>query len=308
MSTASQPGSDPGSAEQQTVARRMWRVLEPYLAVVYFAPEPRTATDELGCRGGWMSYFALRAAPLGAVPAQVVTATFYNFHPDRVARAIPDAWQVAGPQRYLQVRTSSVDAALRRLLGDAVHGASLAEAAGLARSAAQAASIAGRPLAAANAALDWPAEPHLVLWHAQNVLRESRGDAHIAALVTAELDPCEALVAFAADGRADADSLRQVRGWSQPEWADAVRRLTDRGLLGADGALTELGATTRRWVEQRTDAASSAPWDELGEKATERLVELVTPLVARIVDGGAFLPANPMGLVPELPSTGAGRG
>src|SRR3712207_7111488 len=39
-----------------------------------------------GLRGGWMSYFACRAAPLGPVPAAVVVATFYNFAPPMVDR------------------------------------------------------------------------------------------------------------------------------------------------------------------------------------------------------------------------------
>ena len=78
----------------------------------------------------------------------------------------------------------------------------LAEAAELARQAALAAGAGGRPLAAANADLPWPQEPHLVLWHAVNILREHRGDGHIAALLAAGLDPCEALVSFAAIGAA----------------------------------------------------------------------------------------------------------
>lgn len=285
------------SSVEETLPRRMWRALEPYLAVVYFEPEPRAATDALGCRGGWMSYFALRAAPLGEASAELVTATFYGFHPGRVVRAIPDAWQVAPPERFLAAREESVGAALHRLLGDAAHGPELAEAAGLARVAANAAATAGRPLAAANAALPWPDAPHLQLWHAQNVLRESRGDAHVAALLVAGLDPCESLVAFAADGRADAAGLRQARGWSEQEWAQAAGRLADRGLLAA-GALTADGVALRAEVERDTDAASAAPWAALGAERTDRLAALAAPLVDTVVRGGEFLATNPMGLVP----------
>ena len=195
----------------------MWRALEPYHAVTYFAPEARAATDAMGCKGGWMSYFGLRAAPLGTTPPGVVTALFYNFHPDRVARALPAAWAVAEPERFLRARLSSIDEALRRLLGDAVASDELAEAAELAEEAAMAAPTAGRALAAANAALDRPEEPHLALWHAQTVLRESRGDGHVAALVAAGLDPCEALVVFAADGHVGAEPLRDWRGWASVE-------------------------------------------------------------------------------------------
>jgi len=288
-------------------ARRMWQALEPYHTVTYFAPGSRAATTELGCKGGWMSYFALRAAPLGAVSAQVVAATFYNFHPSMVSRSIPAAWLAARPDAYLAVRLSSVDAALRRLLGSDVDSAELAELAELTRAAATAAPVAGRPLAAANAALDWPDEPHLVLWHAQTLLRESRGDGHVAALVSADLGPCEALVAFAADGRAVPDALRQIRGWSAEEWEAAAERLVDRGLLDGGGALTEAGTDLRRWVEDTTDLGVRSAWAALGDQHCERVVELVNPVVEKIVANGGFFAGNPMGLKPLVQATGASR-
>jgi helix-turn-helix protein len=66
---------------ESTVARSLWQVYESYHQLCYFAPEARAATDRLGLKGGWMGYFAARAAPLGPVPAELVIATFYNFHP-----------------------------------------------------------------------------------------------------------------------------------------------------------------------------------------------------------------------------------
>ena len=111
-------------------ARHLWRALEPYHAVVYFAPESQAACTAMGTRGYWMSYFALRAAPLGAAPAELITAVFYGFAPRLVARAVPDTWKVASPERYLAVRLEAVDAALHRLLGAQVlRSALVAEAA-----------------------------------------------------------------------------------------------------------------------------------------------------------------------------------
>ena len=185
------------------VARRAWQRVEPLHAVTYFAPETRAATDALGLRGGWMSYFGCRAAPLGPAPAAVVTAVFHGFHPAMVARAIPDAWRAAGPERLLEARLLAVDAAYRRLLGDdgeGVGGAAVRAAAELAVAAAGAASTAGRPLAAANAALSPPAEPHLALWQATTVLREHRGDGHVTALVAAGVEPCQSQVLAAPAG------------------------------------------------------------------------------------------------------------
>src|SRR5829696_4032017 len=100
----------------EPTARRMWRLLETYHGVTYFTPQSRAATDAIGCKGGWMGYFGNRAAPLGAAPPELVTAVFYNFHRDRVARALPDAWRIAEPRRFLQARLDGVDAALRDLL------------------------------------------------------------------------------------------------------------------------------------------------------------------------------------------------
>jgi hypothetical protein len=282
------------------VARQMWVRFETYHDVTYFTTESRAATDALGCKGGWMGYFGTRAAPLGAASPELVTATFYNFDPSRVARAIPDAWTIATPEAFLHTRLSGVDGALRRMLGDEViSGAHLAEAADLMRAAAEHAPIGGRPLAAANAALPWPAEPHLVLWQAATRLRESRGDGHVAALVAGGLDPCETLVLFGADTGLGADYLRAARGWSPAEWAAAQQRLVERGLLTEQAELTTEGAALRQRVEEQTDLAASRPWQQLGERRTERLAELLTPMALRIAQVNQFMEVNPMGLAPS---------
>ena len=261
----------PGQQPAEHRARRLWRALEPYHAVVYFAPESQAACTGLGTRGYWMSYFALRAAPLGAAPPELITAVFYGFAPRLVARAVPDTWKVASPQRFLAARLEAVDTALHRLLGaDVLRSPAVAEAAALAREAALAAPTAGRPLGAANAALPWPEPPHLVLWHAQTVLRELRGDGHVAALLTAGLDPVESLVLFAADIAMDPDWMRTRRGWTEDEWAAGVARLAGRGLLdrrrgahgGGPGAARRGRGTDRRprrRCRSRRSATSAQP-------------------------------------------------
>lgn len=275
-------------------ARHMWPRFETYHDVTYFTPESRAATDALGCRGGWMGYFGMRAAPLGAVVPEVVAAVFYSFHPRMVAKALPDAWAVAPPERFLQVRLTGVDGALRRMLGDDL--SDIEEAAELAMLAAEHSPVAGRVLAAANLALPWSDEPHLALWQACTVLRESRGDGHVAALVAAGLAPCEALVLFGADRGLEAAYLRVARGWSEEEWQGAERALVDRGLF-ADG-LTDAGRALRQDVEDRTDAAAERPWSTLGTERTGRFSELLTPLARRIADLNEAMRTNPMALDP----------
>ena len=277
----------------------MWRALEPVHTVTYFAPESKAACTALGTKGFWMSYFALRAAPLGPVSPEVITALFYNFSPRMVARAVPDVWRVATPERYLALRLDAVDTALRRVAGAELLAAdAVVEASRIATDAARAAATAGRALAAANAALDWPDEPHLALWHAQTVLREHRGDGHVAALLTAGLDPTETLVLFVADNGFDATWLRERRGWTEQEWAAAAERLTERGLLDGD-QLTPEGRSLRAEVERRTDALAAAPWAAVGVERAQRLMTLVEPLVSAIVAcEDTFAVPNPMGLRP----------
>jgi hypothetical protein len=285
------------------VARRAWQRVEPLHAVTYFAPETRAATDALGLRGGWMSYFGCRAAPLGPVPAAVVTAVFHGFHPTMVARAIPDAWRAATPEQLLGARLIAVDAAYRRLLGDGdgdgadgVGGPDVRAAAALAVEAAAAADISGRPLAAANAALPAPDEPHLALWQALTVLREHRGDGHVASLTTAGIGPCEAHVLAAAAGRAPAATLRAARKWSGQEWAEATSGLAERGLVDGEGELTDAGRALRREVEERTDRLALGPYAALGAGRTDELLELLHGLAARVVDAGGVPRPNPIGV------------
>jgi helix-turn-helix protein len=278
-------------------ARRMWVRFETYHSVTYFTPESRQALAALGCDGGWMGYFATRAAPLGAVPEPIVTAAFYNFHPIRVGKSIPAVWELAEPKAFLAARLAGADSALRRLLGeDVVAGADVAEAAGLAVRAAAAAPTAGRILGTANSILPTPDAPHLALWQAATTLRESRGDGHVAALVAADLDPCETLVLFGADRGLDPTYLKAARRWSDQEWQEATDRLADRDLVTTAGVITDAGTELRRWIEDRTDESAIAPWRALGAEATERLADVWGSLALTIATRNDAMRSNPMAL------------
>ena len=278
-------------------ARRMWVRYETFHDVTYFTQESRAATDELGCKGGWMGYFGMRAAPLGAATPERVVSVFYNFHSSLVGRALPDAWAIAAPERFLSTRLLGADQSLRRMLGeDIVTGEAMAEAAELAVRVAGLAQTAGRPIAEANAALPVPDQPHLALWQAATLLRESRGDGHVAALVAADLDPVETLITFGAEHGLPAAYLRKARGWPEPDWVAGVERLRDRGLLTEDERLTEAGVALRQWVEERTDQAAARPWRELGAEATARLTELLTPFAKRLSEQNELMRASPMAL------------
>ncbi|MFD8822566.1 hypothetical protein ACFV1C_09415 [Streptomyces sp. NPDC059605] len=284
-------------SEELGRVRRMWHLLEPLHAVLYYAPEAVEEVAALGYRTDerWPGYFAWRAAPLGAAGAGRVADTFHSFSPAMVGEYVPAVWSVASPDAVLAARTRAVDRSCRKLLGDAVAGPGPGEAAALVRRVAEAADTAGRPLAAANAALPRPDEPHLALWWAATVLREHRGDGHVAALVEAGLDPVESLVSFAAVGAARPEVFAS-RGWSGAEWRDARQRLVKRGLLDEDGTATEAGRALRAEVERRTDEAAAAPWRVLGEGERERLVELLEPLWVAVIGSGTLPSETTLGI------------
>ncbi|MEU1519476.1 hypothetical protein ABZ490_46435 [Streptomyces sp. NPDC005811] len=280
-----------------TVARSLWERFEPVHGLVYFTPEVRRAADDLGLRGFWMGYFALRAAPLGPAPASVVTSCFYVFHPDRVGRALPDAWEYADPADVLAARARAVGAAMTDVYGpETVASAEMAEAADLAWAAAEAADTAGRVLGAANQALARPAEPHIRLWQALTTLREHRGDGHVAVLVGRGVGPVEAMVLKCVAGESDEEAQRPTRKWDPESWRAARARLRARGWLDEDGHLTKEGVTARDEIEAATDAAAAQPWDALGAGPTTRLAELLTPLARTVLDSGVVPPTNPVGL------------
>ncbi|MFD8691210.1 hypothetical protein [Streptomyces sp. NPDC059651] len=277
--------------------RQMWHLLEPLHAVLYYAPEAFEEASALGYAVDerWPSYFAWRAAPLGEAGAGRVAEAFYSFSPVVVGEYVPAAWSVASADAVLAARRRAVDRAYGTLLGEAVTAPETAEAATLLRRVAEAADTAGRPLAAANAALPWPDAPHLALWHAATVLREHRGDGHLAALAAAELDPVEALVSFAAIGAARPEVFAS-RGWGDGEWAEARERLAKRGLVADDGTATEAGGALRAEVERRTDEAAAAPWRVLTDQERERLVELLGPLWVAVIGSGLLPSENTMGI------------
>ncbi|HEY8302119.1 MAG TPA: hypothetical protein VIG48_09480 [Jatrophihabitans sp.] len=267
---------------------RAHRATDSLHSMIYFAPEAEQRLVAAGLRPGRMCYFASRSAPMGQVSAGVTTATFVNFNPDLVARFIPRAWTLASIEAILAARWEAADLALRRLLGDAVDSSDVRELAELAREATTVLRPEGRPLYAAHAELPWPDEPHLLMWHAATLLRESRGDGHTMALAHAGLSGLESIVTHTATGRGfTVEAAKLLRGWSDEQWADALAGLQQRALM-SDGLLTESGAAMRTAIESETDALASAPWDHLGTERTQRVIDLGKALTRRIVGNGAF--------------------
>jgi hypothetical protein len=270
----------------------MHKLLEPVHAMIYFAPEAAAEYEALGLSGQAELYFPSRAAALGVVPWQVVQATFFGFSPLAVQFGMAEAWRKTTPEQVLAARYRGVDGALRRMAPDLLD--DVAEALEMVRAACAGLRPEGRPLYAAHAALAEPAEPHLALWHGITVLREYRGDGHIAALSAHGITAPQALVLHAAyTGGAMTAFLKASRAWSEQEWDEAAGQLSERGWVDADGALTEAGRTVREGVEEQTDVLALAPWEQLGDERTDRLRELLTPLSKAVVAAGGLPVAQP---------------
>ncbi|MEM9565229.1 MAG: hypothetical protein AAGA93_21585 [Actinomycetota bacterium] len=267
--------------------RRLARQVEAIHTVAYYSPEIGRLTDD-GYRGWWHAYFAYRAAPMGPVPASVVTATFYNFAPRMVERAVPGVWGILTPAEILARRNELVAEALGRIWADGRLDAELAEAAELSARAVAAIEIEARPLAAAHAELPWPdGSPALRLWHACTIWREYRGDGHNLALAAAGVDGLESHLLMAAHGHGNQATITGIRGWTDEEWAAAGERLTSRGILVADGTYTDAGRRFRSDVEGATDERSAGPLDRLEPDEVARLQDLLGVITADLLECGA---------------------
>ncbi|MFI6560644.1 hypothetical protein [Streptomyces sp. NPDC050534] len=276
--------------------RRCHNMLNSLHATHYFSPDLGEELSALGITHPKARNFAVRAAALGPVGPGTVAATFYNYKYELVARHVPTVWETATPAQTLAARARAADSTLRRLLGeDVLASAEMAEAARLALRATEACTRPARPLYSAHADLPVPDQPHMALFHAATLLREHRGDGHVAVLMSAELDGLEAVVTHTATGKGMTPKwVFGTRGWSQEEWDAARGRLRERGLIDAAGELTEQGVMLRAEIEAETDRLDRAPYEHLGAEGVERLTELGKAFAGAAVGAGAF-PADLIG-------------
>ena len=266
----------------EPIARRMHRLVEPISLVTFFSDEPNDALMALGFRNYWDGYFAARAAPLGLVPAEVVHAAFYNFADGEVARHIPRVWDTATPEAAFAARQQGCVAALRRILGELADGPGLARAADLATSAATSAPTEGRVMYAGLRALPLPEEPVARLYHAATLLREHRGDGHIAALVTAGIGGTEAHVLHALSEGTPAEKFGRVHHLPAAQLAAVVDGMRARGLIDGSGWLTDAGRTTKERIESLTDELAAPPYDSLQPSELAQLITDLEPIAAAL--------------------------
>jgi hypothetical protein len=271
----------------EPAARRLHRLVEPIHVVTYFANEPTDALMALGLRNYWDGYFAGRAAPLGRVPAAVVHAVFYNFADGEVARHIPRIWDIVTPEGALAARERGSVAALRRILGDLACAPELAHAADLATKAATGAPTEGRVLYAALRALSVPEDPVARLWHAATLLREHRGDGHIAALVGAGIGGTEAHVLLALSEGMPAEKFGRVHHLPAAQLTAVVDGMRARGLIEASGWLSDAGRETKARIESLTDDLAAPAYGCLTPSELDQLIADLEPVSAALDAAGS---------------------
>jgi hypothetical protein len=265
------------------VARRMFELVEPIGVIPYAADEPNEAMFALGFTDYWDTYFAGRAAPLGLTPPEVVDALFYNFAPGEVARHIPKVWRTTTPEAAIAARQTGCVRALRRILGQLVDAPAFARAADLLLEAATNAPVGGRPMYAALRAIPIPDEAVAGLFHAASLLREHRGDGHIAALMIEGVGGLEAHVLLALDMGMPAEKFGRIHHLPAPQLAAVIDGMRDRGLIGADGWLSEAGLAVKQRVESLTDDLAAKPYERLEPGELDELMAALEPLANRLL-------------------------
>jgi hypothetical protein len=281
------PGTEPPPASlRASGARRLRDAIEPIATQGIWARE----VNEL-CAGLGLDFLGTyvwgRAASLGTPPPALVTATFGVFAPALVESVYVGAAATADRDAVLAAREAGAVASLRRVLGEPD---GVAELTTVLRRGLAGAHLVARPLYAALAALPVPADPWGSLWRTCELLREHRGDAHLAVCLSAGLDPVRMNVLTELTCGMTLGSYTASRGWSPEEVGAAVATLTDDGLL-ADGALTEAGEELRAVLEDMTDDAEDAVVAGIGENLEDVLARLAD-LSGDLIEAGAF-PADP---------------
>jgi hypothetical protein len=262
-------------------ARALHGLIEPLHAVLYFAPDVNERWEGLGLEPRAQGYVAGRSAPLGAVGPAVAAPLFFNFNRALFDFTLPAVWDIASPATVLTTRAEGIEALFTRI--DAPTDG-LAEATGLARTAIAGALFVERPLASANAAVAAPGTPFADLWQALTVLREHRGDGHVALLTASGLAPVDVLIVYAAwQGMVSRRFLQTTRLWDDDAWAAGEGRLRERGWLDDEGRLTAAGAAWRDEVEASTDRLAAGPYEALGAAGAARLFELLRPVADALV-------------------------
>ena len=264
-------------------ARHLRNLVEPIAAGVYFAPEAQQRYEERGLNY-FEGYFCSRGACLGKAPWSVICAAFGAFKPAVVEQAVTGGWSKTDAEPMLAARLAGATDQLTRLLGEP--GPEVKEATEILFSLTDGVDRSGRMLFSGLSVLPVPDTPMGRLWHAADLVREHRGDGHIAAWIS-RTDSCEITVLTELTWGLHPGAYVFTRGWNEEEVDAARERLRARGLLDGDNQLTEAGQRFRAEIEHDTDLAEREVIERLDDRADE-LFSLIQPIAKTIVEGGGY--------------------
>jgi Helix-turn-helix family len=272
-------------------ARTLRSLTEPIAAGVYFAPEAIDGYAALGL-DYFEGYFCSRSACLGEAPWSVVCAAFAAFKPAAVEAAVTSGWQKTDAPAMLDARLNGATAQLERLIGDIAAPDDVARATALLSELTDGIDPSGRMLYSGLSVLPRPETPLGALWRAADLVREHRGDGHIAAWIP-HLDSTEITVLTELAWEIPPRSYVFTRGWNAEEVDAAYERLEARGLVDGE-SFTPAGRELRERIERDTDLANREVVERLDDRADE-LFALLRPWARAIVEGGGY-PADPKNL------------
>lgn len=262
--------------------RDLRSLCEPIGANVYFAPEAHSRYTALGLNYA-SGYFCSRGASLGHPSGLVVVAAFGVFSPALVVPAVDDGWSKTTPAALLLARHDGAAASLRRLLGEP-DARQLARAVELLRRGLEAAEPAGHPLFAGLRALPFPEDPVAQLWRCCDMVREHRGDSHIAVWTRANVRPIEIQLMSETQARIPYKTYSATRGWTVQQMDDALAGMREKGWIDDDG-FAPAGRELREGIESDTDDMERPLVDAVGKDLPE-LLDLLRPWATTIVKAG----------------------
>lgn len=267
-------------------ARRLRDACEPVAMHAVWSPLTNERLATLGL-DFLTSYVGGRAAALGEPVGAVVAATFAWFSPELVTTVYDAARQAVSRERLLAERDAATSESLRGVLDAAgVVEAEIVGVADVLASAVEPADGTGRPLFSGLRSRGRPVDAVQRLWWACDLVREHRGDSHVAAASAAGLAALEMNVLTELWLGMPMLSYTGTRGWSEDAMRTAVAGLEARGWV-RDAALTEGGRAVRAQVEEHTDAQERQVVDALGERL-DAVCEQLNRWGAHCVAAGAF--------------------
>jgi hypothetical protein len=247
-----------------TSARRLRDSIEAIATIGWWSRESAEATVGLG-HGFFDGYVWGRAAALGAdVAPSVVVSAFGVFETGFLSAVYDQARTVSSRDDVLAARERGAAAGLRSATGSI--DPALIESVGE-RLAAAVASVEPGPrhLFGALQALAIPPDPYGRLWRAAELVREHRGDTHLAACVSAGLDMAEMNVLTEVWLGYSVGEYSSTRGFSPDLLQAAAARLHTRRWFDADSRLTTDGQAARDEIEARTDLGQTQLIDAIGD-------------------------------------------